>query len=121
MATVAAAIATAFIFVLLIKLFINYLKDLEFSRKYATPSLPLPLLGHSHLFFGVNREDIVDTLMELMKVDHTGRKMGSIMGQRAIWYYHPEPVEEILSSNEHITKSQEYDYLEVGFVLMYVR
>ena len=33
--------------------------------------------------------------------------------QPVIWYFHPESTEEILSSNEIISKSKEYIYLQV--------
>ena len=78
------------------------------------PALPLPLVGHSHLFFNINREDILDTVLTIAKVDTNQRKMMVFIGnQQLIWYFHPEPVEEILSSNEIISKSNEYIYLQV--------
>ena len=78
------------------------------------PSLPLPLVGHSHLFFNINREDIIDTILTLVKVDTNQRKVMTFLGnQSLIWYFHPEPAEEILSSNEIISKSNEYIYLQV--------
>ena len=41
--------------------------------------------------------------------------MGTVIGPaHIIWYFHPEPVEEILSSNEHISKSLVYDPLLVS-------
>ena len=41
--------------------------------------------------------------------------MGTVIGPaHIIWYFHPEPVEEILSSNEHISKSDVYDPLLVS-------
>ena len=78
------------------------------------PSLPLPLVGHSHLLFNINREDILDTILTLVKVDTNQRKVMVFIGnQQLIWYFHPEPAEEILSSNEIISKSNEYIYLQV--------
>ena len=78
------------------------------------PSLPLPLAGHAHLFFNINREDILDTVLNLIKVETNQRKMMIFIGnQPVIWYFHPEPAEEILSSNEIISKSKEYIYLQV--------
>ena len=78
------------------------------------PSLPLPLAGHAHLFFNINREDILDTVLKLIKVENNPRKMMIFLGnQPVIWYHHPEPAEEILSSNEIISKSKEYVYLQV--------
>ena len=78
------------------------------------PALPLPLSGHSHLFFNINREDILDTVLTLTKVDTNQRKMMAFLGnQPTIWYFHPEPAEEILSSNEIISKSKEYIWLQV--------
>ena len=78
------------------------------------PSLPLPLVGNAHLFFNINREDILDTVLNLSKVDTNQRKVMVFLGnQPLIWYFHPEPVEEILSSNEIISKSNEYIYLQV--------
>ena len=78
------------------------------------PSLPLPLAGHAHLFFNINREDILDTVLKLIKVETNQRKVMIFLGnQPVIWYHHPEPTEEILSSNEIISKSNEYIYLQV--------
>ena len=40
------------------------IKDTVFiNRQYPMPSLPLPRVGHSHLFFNINREDIIDTIL----------------------------------------------------------
>ena len=78
------------------------------------PALPLPLVGHSHLFFNIKREDVLDTVLTLVKVDTNQRKVMVFLGnQPLIWYFHPEPAEEILSSNEIISKSNEYVYLQV--------
>ena len=84
------------------------------NRQYSMPSLPLPLAGHAHLFFNINREDILSTTLNLIKVETNQRKMMIFLGnQPVIWYHHPEPAEEILSSNEIISKSKEYVYLQV--------
>jgi len=113
MATVAATIAVAFLVVGLIKLLLEYVKQVKLCKKYPMPSLPLPLVGHCHLFYNINREDILDTVLTLAKVDTNQRKVMIFLGnQRLIWYFHPEPVEEILSSNEIISKSNEYIYLQ---------
>ena len=109
MATIAAAIAAALVLILIVRIVVNYLKELKFSRDYGN-RLPIPVIGHSHLFYNVKRQDILDKLMEVMKPDR--RKFGLVFGRPTIWYYHPEPVEEILSSNEHISKSGEYVYLQ---------
>jgi hypothetical protein len=115
MATIAATIAVAFVVAALVKALLKYWSHLQFTKEVVNPGLPLPLVGHSHLFYNVNREDILDTLLELAKVDTKNRKMGAIIGnERLIWYFHPKPVEEILSSNEHISKSAEYIYLIVS-------
>lgn len=113
MATVAATIAVAFLVVGLIKLLLEYVKQLKLFKLYPMPSLPLPLAGHAHLFFNINREDILDTVLNLIKVETNQRKMMIFLGnQPVIWYHHPEPAEEILSSNEIISKSKEYVYLQ---------
>ena len=93
----------------------NYKRPCFFiNRQYPMPSLPLPLVGHSHLLFNINREDILDTILTLVKVDTNQRKVMVFIGnQQLIWYFHPEPAEEILSSNEIISKSNEYIYLQV--------
>ena len=84
---------------------------------FPTPSLPFPIIGHSHLFFNVNREDILDTLLALLKGDIKQRKMMTIIGNKPLlWIFHPEPTEEVLSSNEIISKSEEYTYLQVNFL-----
>lgn len=112
MATVAATVALAFFIVFLIKAFFGYLKQLKFSKEFAAPGLPFPIVGHSYLLYDVNREDILDTLLCLIK--NNERRIGTIIGNKPIiWYFHPEPTEEILSSNEHISKSEEYFYLIV--------
>ena len=93
----------------------DYKKPFLFiNRQYPMPALPLPLVGHGHLFFKINREDILDTILTLVKVDTNQRKVMVFLGnQPLIWYFHPEPAEEILSSNEIISKSNEYIYLQV--------
>ena len=115
MATIAATIAVGLLTILIVRFLIRYLNVLKLSKEYPTPSLPLPVVGHSHLLYNINREDIIDTILTLTKTDTSGRKMlTDIGGDFIIWYYHPEPTEEILSSNEHISKSKEYVYLEVS-------
>ena len=115
MATLAVTIAVALFIVAFIKFLLNYVHEIKLCQKCPTPSLPLPFIGHSHLLYNVNREDIVETIIELTKVDTVRRKMATIIGfHPIIWYYHPEPVEEILSSTELISKSDEYIYLRVG-------
>ena len=43
-------------------------------------------------------------MMALVKVDTKQRKLLTILGvQDLIWIFHPEPVEEILSSNEIVS------------------
>ena len=113
MATVAISIAVTFLAIFFIKWTLGYLKNLKFSFQYSAPAFPFPILGHSYLFFDVNREDILETLIALMK-GHS-RRIGTVIGgNKIIWYYHPENVEEVLSSNEIISKSGEYDYLVVS-------
>ena len=114
MATLAVTAAFAIIIATLIKIVLNYLKELKFCNGYITPALPLPVIGHSHLLYNINREDIVDTIIELTKCDTVRRKMATIIGFKPmVWYYHPEPVEQVLSSTELITKSDEYEFLLV--------
>ena len=114
MATLALTIAVALFVVAFIKVLVDYVNQIKFCRTCATPSLPLPLIGHSHLLYNVNREDIVETVIELTRCDTLKRKMATIIGfNQMVWYYHPEPVEEILSSIEVISKSDEYIYLRV--------
>ena len=115
MATLAVTIAVALFIVAFIRFLVNYVNEIKLCRKYPTPSLPLPLIGHSHLLYNVNREDIVETIIELSKCDTVKRKMATVIGFNPfIWYYHPEPVEEILSSTELISKSDEYSYMRVS-------
>ena len=84
------------------------------NRKLVAPSLPLPISGHAHLVYNVNREDILETILTLAKADTKQRKLNLFLGnQHLIWLYHPEPTEELLSSNEIISKAQEYIYLQV--------
>ena len=114
MATLALTIAVALFVVAFIKVLVDYVNQIKFCRQCATPSLPLPFIGHSHLLYNVNREDIVETVIELTRCDTLKRKMATIIGFKPmVWYYHPEPVEEILSSTEVISKSDEYIYLRV--------
>ena len=48
-------------------------------------------------------------------VDQKFRKMGMVLGSNHnIFYFHPEPVEEILSSYQYISKSSEYVPLVVS-------
>ena len=114
MANIAAAIVVAFIVAALVKLIMKYWSDLKFSKEFNAPGLPFPLIGHSNLLFNVNREDVLEVLLELSKSDPKGRKIGTVLGRQIIWYFHPEPIEEILSSNEHISKSKEYEPLLVS-------
>ena len=112
MASLAVTIAVALFIAAFIKILVDYLNQIKFCKGYPTPSLPLPIIGHSHLLYNVNREDIVETIIELTKCDTVRRKIATIIGfNPMVWYYHPEPVEEILSSTEMITKSDEYIYL----------
>ena len=66
----------------------------------------------------MNREDILDVLYDMSAVDTKFRKFATVLGinQRVIWYFHPEPVEEILSSNVHISKSAQYSPLLVSLL-----
>ncbi len=113
MTSITAVILLTVVFILIIKLTMKYVKQLTICKNYPTPALPLPIVGHSHLFLNVNREDILESILCLAKVDKTSRKIATIIGGKPIiWYFHPEPAEEILSSNEHISKSDEYIYLE---------
>ena len=117
MAAIAATLAVAILTIILVKILVKYVKFLNHAKDYVTPSLALPVVGHSYLLFNVNREDIIQTLLTLCKADTSGRKLlTDIGGSPIIWYFHPEPTEEILSSNEHISKSKEYVYLEVSNV-----
>ena len=118
MATLAATIAVALFIAAFFKLLVDYIKQVKFCNRYVNPGLPLPIIGHSHLLYNVNREDIVGTIIELTKCDTIRRKMATIIGYNPmVWYYHPEPVEEILSSTEMITKSDEYVFLTVRYIL----
>lgn len=121
MATLALTIAVALFVVAFIKVLVDYVNQIKFCRQCATPSLPLPFIGHSHLLYNVNREDIVETVIELTRCDTLKRKMATIIGFKPmVWYYHPEPVEEILSSTEVISKSDEYIYLRVRHQILHL-
>ena len=74
-----------------------------------------------HLFFNINREDILDTILDYTKVDNNQRKLLLIIGnQEIIFTFHPEIAEEILSSNEIISKSHEYIFLQVLLNQIYI-
>ena len=115
MATLAVTAAIAILIATFIKILLDYYNIIKFCKGYITPSLPLPIVGHSHLLFNINREDIVETIIELTRCDTLRRKMATVIGfYPMVWYYHPEPVEQILSSTEVISKSDQYDYLTVN-------
>ena len=67
MATISVAIVITIIIAIIIKLILKYMKDLKFALTVKSPSLPLPLIGHSHLLFKVNREDILETVLDIAK------------------------------------------------------
>ena len=70
MATLAVTAAFAIIIATFIKIVLNYLNELKFCKGYTTPSLPLPIIGHSHLLYNINREDIVDTIIVFLITQH---------------------------------------------------
>ena len=110
MANVAIAIFVTIVIIGSIKMFLKFVKDLKFSGNVPCPGLPLPLVGHSHFLMNINREDILETILDIASaVDQKCRKMGLVLGpNQLIFYFHPEPVEEILSSYQYISKSSEY-------------
>ena len=70
----------------------------------------------------VQKEDILETLLDMCKTDTSSRKLGTVLGNtHVIWYFHPEPVEEILSSNQHISKSSQYIPLLVCIYYMVIQ
>ena len=113
MASLTISIAVTFLSIFLIKCCLNYLKELKFSWDYSTASIPLPFIGHAYLVAFTKRENMLAKLISLFK-GHSKRTGSVIAGQKSIIYYHPDPVEEILSSNEIISKPQEYIYAEVS-------
>jgi len=114
MAFLLVAIAmTAFVYLVM-----KYLDDFNFSKEFNGAGVPLPLLGHVYFLFNykkgelptqVPREDGLRLLSKLSKSDPDGRKLGCIFGtSRIIFYFHPDPAQEIFKSQEYINKSVEY-------------
>lgn len=113
MAAIGFSIITAFFAVIAIRYLIKYFKQLRLNFAFPNPGIAYPLIGHSYIFFNVPREDILQILLSYIKLDTLHRKFMSIIGTNIlVWFYHPENVETILSSNVLISKSEEYVYLE---------
>ena len=81
MATVAVTIAITIVVTVVLRFFLNYLKLLKFVWNYPTPSVPIPLFGHTHKFFKVERQDLLETLLKLTKADPKYRKVCILAGQ----------------------------------------
>ena len=111
MATATLTLCLTLLVILLIKILHNYYKQFKFCRNYPTYSALLPIIGHAYLYFNTKAEDIISRVMEIASCDSKHRKLALVIGNSwSVWYYHPEPVEEILSSINMITKADEYDY-----------
>merc|ERR1712062_848938 len=110
-ATATLTLCIGLIVVLLYKILHNYYKQIKFCRNYPTYCPLLPIIGHGYVYFGMKGEDILTRVMEIVSCDSKHRKLALVIGNSwTVWYYHPEPIEEILSSTSMITKSDDYDY-----------
>ena len=121
MATATLTLCIGLIVILLYKILHNYYKQIKFCRNYPTYCPLLPIIGHGYVYFGMKGEDILTRVMEIVSCDSKHRKLALVIGNSwTVWYYHPEPIEEILSSTNMITKSDDYDYLIVSFIFCIV-
>ena len=117
MATATLTLCIGLIVILLYKILHNYYKQIKFCRNYPTYSALLPIIGHGYIYFGIKGEDVLTRVMEIVSCDSEHRKLAIIVGNSwSVWYYHPEPIEEILSNTNMITKSDEYEYFIVSFI-----
>ena len=115
MATATLTLCIGLIVILLYKILHNYYKQIKFCRNYPTYCPLLPIIGHGYVYFGMKGEDILTRVMEIVSCDSKHRKLALVIGNSwTVWYYHPEPIEEILSSTSMITKSDDYDYFVVS-------
>ena len=63
--------------------------------------------------------EILPTLKVLLASDSSLRKIAAMIGPiRHVWMFHPETVEKLLSSNEHIKKS--FEVLAMFFIIKMV-
>ena len=114
----ASATLTLFIGSLLLivyKVLFHWYKIIRYCKNYPSHCVPLPIIGHGYIYLNVSKEDIIEKVQQIVQCDEKHRKLAMCIGNCfSVWYYHPEPVEEILSSSSMITKSDDYVYLIVS-------